>query len=564
MNNFELISKYNTVVQHKVLLSDTQNLMFAPRIVRITYDMPGSTMLLVAPTYTFAMGTVVPGIITYLGKYYTRGLHYEYGKEPPKHFKRPLIPVGSWKHTISFAWGTVLLFGSLDRPESIIGKSVVHVFVDELLRIKETDFVERVFPTLRNDRDLYGHSQYYGGITGFSSTPNFENDHDWWLGYESNVNKSAIDLIEYVSFRTLKAEGERINALIELEEAKKAGILTKIQSSETEIARLTRFINRWKAFLLEKRKEESGLWSYIKGSSFSNLAILGNEYIKRQFKGAKSDVSKFLLSILGIRPERVKEMFFSLFGKQHIFTDSYKYHDDLNRPESIQTTAGEYKRTSKDLKYCNPSKPLLMGFDPGNFMSCVMAQEHGNELRILKNFYVWTPKQHFDLANEINEFFQPHERKHIKLWYDRAGNQRKEIYAHNPKGKTDIAILKRCLEDLGWRVELMTPPDQRTIEYWEHKLLLDVLFGEREKKSPRIRICQYECEELISAIYMSPLKRVKGSWIELDKQSEVKLDYEDQPWYSTQIPSALMYLLFGMYEKYKPESMPENFDIPGL
>ena len=233
-SNIEFIDKYNTVVQHHVLLSDTQNLlgevgrgsgktteMFAPRIVRITYDMPRSTMLLVAPTYTFAMDTIVPGIITYLGKHYTRGIHYEYGKEPPKHFKRPLTPVGSWKHTISFAWGTVLLFGSLDRPESIIGKSVVHVFVDELLRIKETDFVERVFPTLREDREIYGHSHYFGGMTGFSSTPNFENDEDWWTHYEENVNRSALDLIEYIAFRTLKAEGELLNAEVDLEEARK-------------------------------------------------------------------------------------------------------------------------------------------------------------------------------------------------------------------------------------------------------------------------------------------------------------------------------------------------------
>jgi len=574
-NNTEFIKKYNTVIQHKVLLTDTQNLigelgrgsgktteMFAPRIVRITYDMPKSTMLLVAPTYTFAMDTIVPGIITYLGKHYVRGLHYEYGKEPPKHFKRPYIPVGSWKHTISFAWGTVLLFGSLDRPESILGKSVVHVFVDEMLRIKETDFVERVLPTLRGDRELHGQSHYYGGITGFSSTPNFENDQDWWLQYEENVNEEALDLIEYVSFRILKSEGEREIAKVELSEAGKSGNSQKIESLGNEIDRLTRFINRWKGFVLEKRKEESGMWAYIKGSSFSNLAVLGNEYIKRQFKGSKSNISKFLLSILGIRPDRVKKMFFALFGKQHIYTDSYKYPEGSGGFDDVNI-AGEYKRTCIDLKYCDTNRPLLMGFDPGNFMSCVMAQEKGNELRVIKNFFVWTPKQHFDLAQEIDEFFRPHQRKVIKLYYDRAGNQRKEIYANNPKGKTDIAIFKRCMEDLGWKIELMSL-NQRTIEYWEHYLLLDVLLSEREKRTPRIRICQFECEQTISCIYMSPLKLEKGNWIELDKTSEIKLEYEEQVWYSTQLTSALMYLLFGLYEKYKPSSGSETFDIPGL
>jgi hypothetical protein len=576
MDSAEIIKKYNTVVQHKVILSDTQNLigevgrgsgktteMFAPRIVRISYDMPRSTMILAGPTYVFIMDTLIPGIVTYLAEHYQRGWHYEYGKEPPKFFLQPYTPVGNWKHTITFAWGTVILWGSLDRPESMIGKNVVHLLVDEMLRIEEIDFTERVFPALRGNREIFGKSHYFGGITAFSSTPNFENDHDWWLEWEKNVNPEAIKVIEYVAYRTLKAEGELVNAEIELEEARKENKTSKIESIENEIARLTRFINRWHIFLNEKRCEDNGKWTYIKGSSFSNLPILSIDYMKRQFAGTKHNPSKFLLSILGIRPERVKEMFFSFFSKQHIYTDSYKYEKG---PGGFDDTSkiGEYKRTSADLKYCNPEKPLLMGYDPGNFMSCVFAQERGNDLRVFKNSYCWTPKQHFDMAAQIDEFFRPHTRKYIKLWYDRAGNQRKSIYANNPKGKTDIAILKRCLEDLGWRIELMTPPDQRTIEYWEHKLLLDTLLSEREKKTPHIRICQYECEELISSIYMSPLKREKGNWIELDKSSEVKLDYEDQPWYSTQIPSSLMYLIFGLYEKYKPAGMKENFDIPGL
>jgi hypothetical protein len=45
----------------------------------------------------------------------------------------------------------------------------------------------------------------------------------------------------------------------------------------------------------------------------------------------------------------------------------------------------------------------------------------------------------------------------------------------------------------------------------------------------------------------------------LDKSSERKLEYIDQILYSTQIPSAFMYLLWGMYKKYLPAS--ENQEI---
>lgn len=564
----EVIRKYNSVLQTKALLADTTNLvgelgrgsgktteMFAPRLVRVSYDMPRSIMLLITPTYTFAIDTLVPGITTYLEKHYARGVQYEIGKEPPKHFKRPYAQIANWKHTISFAWGTVVQFASIDRPESMIGKSVVHIFVDEILRIDETDFIERALPTLREDRELFGKSHYFGGITCFSSTPNFENDHDWWLKWQENVNPEAIEELQYVAYRIMTAHAELIdlqNQLMKCTSDKAISIMNRIK-------KLQHFINNWTLKINDQRKKEKYSWYYIKGSSFSNLGILGIDYIKRQMQGGVSNFDKFKLSILGIRPSRVKEMFFARFTKKHIFKDSYTYANGYDQ----NTVAGEYKHTSADLRYCDASKPIILGFDPGNFMSVVAAQERPGECRVIKNFWCITPQSHFEMAAQIEEFFKPHKYKVIKLYYDRAGNQRKKDYENNPKGKTDAAILKRCLEDLGWRVELMNI-DQRTIEHWEHYLLLDLLFGEREKKAPKIKICQFECEQLISCIYMSPIKREKGSGIELDKSSEVKLDYEDQVWFSTQLPSALMYMLFGLYEKFKPSKADELPSLGGL
>lgn len=576
----EIQNKYYSVIQHDCLLADTTNIigeigrgsgktthMFAPRLVRVTYDMPRSIVLLAAPTYAFIMDTIVPGIVSYLAKNYERGVYYEYGKEPPKHFKRPYTAISNWRHTISFAWGTVVQFISLDRPESAIGKNAVHIFVDEMLRMEETDFIERILPTLREDREIFGHSHYFGGITCFSSTPNFENDHDWWLKLAENVDKEAVSEIKYVAYRILQAEGKlaEVEKLLQectenpdkIKSEKKTDNLEPIIiKCKVEIIELRTFIEKWSERIREKRKEDKGRWYYLKGSSFSNLAILGNDFFKRLLAGSRSNFDKFKLSILSIRPTKVKEMFFARFGKHHIYKDSYVY--SANYDET--STAGEYKRTSADLKYCEPDKPLLIGFDPGNFMSCVVGQEKQNIFREIKDFCVWTPKSHFEMAVEIDTFFKPHKYKVIRLWCDRAAYQRKEKYANNSKGKTDAAILKRELEDLGWRVEIMNP-NQRTIEYWEHFLLLDLLLGERDKKAPKLRFCQFEAERTISCIYMSPIKREKGSGVDLDKSSEVKLDYEDQQWYSTQLPSALMYLIFGLYEKFTPT---KGEDLPGF
>jgi hypothetical protein len=174
--------------------------------------------------------------------------------------------------------------------------------------------------------------------------------------------------------------------------------------------------------------------------------------------------------------------------------------------------------------------------------------------------YVIHPDQHAELARKINIYFEHHRRRVLYLHYDRAGNQRK--YRDNPKGETDAQIMKKELTDLGWSVHLLSM-GKRTIEYWEHYILLNILFGEKERKGPKIMICQNECEELISSIYMSPLKRPEGG-IELDKAAEKKLDFKDQAMWSPQIASALMYMLFGLYEKLLPSRVTSWSDYEGI
>lgn len=537
-----LEEKYNSILQLHALLADTQNMIgeigrgsgktteiLAPRIVRVSYDMKGSLMLLGGATYTFILETIVPSLITYLSKNYVKGIHYEYGKRPPKHFLDPPTEIKKWEHSISFVWGTVIQFVSVDRPESSIGKSATHIFIDELLRISETNYIERLFPTLRGDRQIYGKSPYFMGMTGFSSTPNFETDHDWWLSYEHNMDKKKINEIKYAAYRVRT----RKYLLLKAQQDKNIKAAEKHQ----------KFIDKWSARLNTKRK---GQTYYMKGSSFSNLLILGLDYMKNQYEGSKSNLDKFNLSILGIRPKQVRDRFVARFEKKHVYEDSYRY-DKVN----LYTLDGEqYQKTSRDLKYCDSNKPIIAGWDPGHFMSIVFAQQHDRDLRIFKNMYVISPDQHEELALKINSFFKNHNRKTIYLHYDRAGNQRNPKYDKNPKGETDAQILKTELTKLGWNVRLMSL-GKRTIYHWEHFLLNSILFAEKDPNIPRIRICQNECEELISSINMSPVKKSDGV-VELDKSAERTLEYSEQAFWSPQIFTAAMYMLFGLFEKHLP------------
>jgi hypothetical protein len=561
--------KYQSIIQTKAILADPQNLwgdlgrgsgkttnIMGPRFVRVTHSLARSIVSLAGPSYAFVLETIVPGILEHMNTYYKRGIHFEYGKEPPKHFKRPIREVTDWKHTISTAWGTVAKFTGVDRPNtSGVGDNRAHIFADEMLRINETNYTERLMPSQRGDRSIFGNSPYFAGVTCFSSTPNFENDHDWWLSQAENMDEGLMEEIMYVAYRVSVALAQvevwrKEKAAVQGDDAIKLAL-----KFDDKIEKHLRFAAKWEARLNEKRK---GATMFLKGSSFTNLVILGLDYFKNQYKGSRHNLDKFKLSILGIRPKTVKDLFFSRLDSRHFYEDSYQYNTiDLHAVD------GSYVKTSRDLKYCDTNKPILMGLDPGNFMSVVFGQEKDRTLRVFKNMYCIIPDEHHEMAVKISEFFAHHNRKTIYLHYDRAGNQRKEKYRNNPKGDTDAKILKNELEAFGWTVHLMSQ-DQRTIFYWQHYLLFSKIMAEREERVPKLRICQYECEELISSMWMSPRKRGEDNNIILDKSSERKLDYVDQAWYSTQIPSALMYLIFGLYEKFLPDGKPDTVDYEGI
>lgn len=93
----------------------------------------------------------------------------------------------------------------------------------------------------------------------------------------------------------------------------------------------------------------------------------------------------------------------------------------------------------------------------------------------------------------------------------------------------------------------------------QFKLLL-LLFGEKTNFLPKVLICENECKNLCSSIMLSPLKRTNGR-IELDKTSETKVPLRRQAGLTTQLPSALIYLLFGLYGDMLPSEfsrLPDN------
>jgi len=539
-NNMQLQAM---VVDPKFLLIEAgrgtgKTYILSERMVRVAKDMPRETSVLGHKSYVALMANIVPNIIDYYstprgeeGKPLLKeGLDYVIGeKDLPKHFIRPRYKSDHPEHTIFFADGHNVRLASTDQNTSIAGSSIVHVFLEEMKHNKGEKLKSRIMPALRVGRLTKGvskiyDSHYYQGITGVSDTARVSLGEDsWFYEYESQMDKGLIDEIATVSLHINEA-------LYWLHKDK------NIEQAKKRIERYTP--------LLRRMRKAATL--YIRASTFVNRDTLGPEYFSTQFKTLT--MIEFLTSICSIRERKTDNPFFANFDDNiHTYEDSYKYESimKLNLKES-------FRITSEYLKYYNPSDRLELGFDPGSFASLVVAQpKQNNEYRVLKEFYTYSPQDIPDLAEDFNNFFPNRINKNIDLYYDRAGNQHKKKTQR--QFETDARELKAHLEKRGWTVFLMSK-NQRTIFHWEHYKLLLKLFDVMSKNRfiPKILIDSNECPNLISSINISPIK--DGSTpIELDKSSEVKIPLHMQAGLSTQIPSALMYLLWGKFNKFLSE-----------
>lgn len=538
--------------------------VMGPRIIRVANDMPGELSFLVHKTYVALMTNVWPNIQAYFSKpvgdgrrsMLEYGIDYIVGETKiPSHFRKPRYPIAYPKHSILFRNGHHLQMVSSDQPESVAGRSGVHAFVEEMKHNKGEKLKTRLFPSLRGSSASIRMSHYYQGITGVSDTARLDLGEDnWYEEYENNVNQELIDEIASAALYLHAALYKIYRNNHRMREEKNPVIIEALRL-ETEKAK--RVVTTWKPRLVDMRRNAS---YYIRASSFANKEILGPKFFRTQLESL--DIDEFLTSICAIRKKEVVNKFFANYRKdKHQFSDGYRYESILKLD-----LREHFVLTSRYLKYYDKRDKIFLGYDPGHFSSIVAAQEkdYGHELRVIKEFTCYYPAEQPELAKQIFEFFGADAiNKQIVLYHDRAANKRREDLE---KITSDARILKRELESYGFSVELMNE-GQSTIYHWQQFKLLLLLFGERSNALPVCRIDENECPNLCSAIPLSPLKKTDGR-VELDKSSEVKVPLKHQAGLTTQLPSALIYLLFGLYgDRIQgelsniPDDLPDNIGL---
>lgn len=554
MDNDELIKLYANWMQLQVHLIDANKVIVeagrgtgktegvtGPRTVRVAASMPGETGGFGHSTYIRLMSIIIPELISF---YKTprgpqkqpllrEGIDFVYGeKDLPKHFQRPRYPILHPEHSIVYANGFNIRLVATDQPDSIAGANIVHFFFEEMKHSKGDNIRSRIFPAMRigrlNAAETHK-SHYYGGFTGVSDTARIALGEDpWFVRY---ADKTDPELINDIASLSLHVNG----ALAEIERG-------------NSVEKNRRVVKRYLPLLNDMRRDCT---LYLRVSSFVNHDVLGPKFFADQFENLS--MSEFLTSICSIHEQDTENMFFERFDREkHTFSDSYRYGNLMSK--SLKDTI---RIDCEYLKYYDTTKRLLVGFDPGSFASVVVAQETGKdmEMRILKEFFVYSPEDLPDLAEKICTFFSTARNRNIDLYYDRAGNQHTKRRAYD----TDANIFRRELSKYGFRIQLKNLGGA-TIYHWQHYLLWKRLLANVEKNVPRILIDANECPNLISAILACT--KVKGSTpVELDKTPEKKVPLSQQAATTPQIPSAMMYLVYGLYSRFLPKKYGNSGNI---
>ena len=540
--------------------------VMGPRLIRVANDMPGELSFLVHKTYVALMTNVWPNIQAYFSRpvivngrqraMLEYGVDYVVGETRlPSHFRLPRYPVSYAKHSVIFRNGAHLQLVSSDQPESVAGRNAVHAFIEEMKHNSGEKLKSRLFPSLRGGSAEIRKSAYYEGVTGVSDTARVDlGEDDWFEDYERNMNCELIEEIASVSLAVNKSLYRQFVLNRELRETKDPVSMEKIRLEQQQLAA---FLARWKPRLADMRRNAV---YYIRASSFRNKDILGPKFFKTQLDTLNMD--EFLTAICGVRHKEVTNKFFAAYDKaRHQFKDSYVYDAILSHD-----LKDKFLLTARYLRHYDRREPLYVGYDPGAFSSMIVGQKKyfGRQLDIIKEFWAYYPEEQESLAQQFYQFFGADAvNKVVHLYPDRAGNKRREELEQIT---TDSRALKAALEGYGFSV-ILHNEGAATIYHWQQFKLCMMLFGEQRNFLPRVRIDENECKNLCSAILISPLVK-KGNSIELDKSSEKKEPLKRQAGLTTQLPSAMIYLLYGLYGDIAksdlstfPTDLPDNTAI---
>ena len=517
--------------------------VLAERVQEVAQDCPGAPFAWVADTYSDLHKNVIPSLIDGLSLLgWHPGTHYVINQEPPREWRQRMYNVCTdWKNTMTFYTGFNFTFISLDRAAIGAGRSYVGVFGDEVKYFPEEKFTN-LLKAVRGFRVKYGDSVWYRSrtLTTDMPNPNHLGEYDWILKLARQNDKPRILLAMRAGFVYNDTKREYIARLQQADELRarcrtEASLRPALAEAERQTALARRTMLRWEQRWLKTRR---GLSFFFISSSFVNADILGEDWFHDEFAEGLEGAACNILSV--IPRLEAAQMFYCNLSMKNFYADGY-----LN--DVIDRHPFGWEQDSSALRYLDPGRPLEAGMDAGNMLSMVFAQQAGHVLRVLKELYTLPPQNVRDLADKFLQYFRPHRRKLLKLYYDRSMNN------YSRTGADMATQIKRAIEvdadgrRTGWRVQLMSLGQGNISSNLEYRFFQELLPGHLEARLYRLLIDQHNCPCLKSEMEVTRTKakadeRAGTTQIVKEKTGD-KLPIARLPRESTNLTDALKYLV---------------------
>lgn len=517
--------------------------VLAERVQEVAQDCPGAPFAWVADTYSDLHKNVIPSLIDGLSLLgWHPGTHYVINQEPPREWRQRMYNVCTdWKNTMTFYTGFNFTFISLDRAAIGAGRSYVGVFGDEVKYFPEEKFTN-LLKAVRGFRVKYGDSVWYRSrtLTTDMPNPNHLGEYDWILKLARQNDKPRILLAMRAGFVYNDTKREYIARLQQADELRArcrtdASLRPALAEAERQTALARRTMLRWEQRWLKTRR---GLSFFFISSSYVNADILGEDWFHDEFAEGLEGAACNILSV--IPRLEAAQMFYCNLSMKNFYADGY-----LN--DVIDRHPFGWEQDSSALRYLDPGRPLEAGMDAGNMLSMVFAQQTGHVLRVLKELYTLPPQNVRDLADKFLQYFRPHRRKLLKLYYDRSMNN------YSRTGADMATQIKRAIEvdadgrRTGWRVQLMSLGQGNISSNLEYRFFQELLPGHLEARLYRLLIDQHNCPCLKSEMEVT---RTKAKTNERDNTTQIvkektgdKLPIARLPRESTNLTDALKYLV---------------------
>ena len=517
--------------------------VLAERVQEVAQDCPGAPFAWVADTYSDLHKNVIPSLIDGLSLLgWHPGTHYVINQEPPREWRQRMYNVCTdWKNTMTFYTGFNFTFISLDRAAIGAGRSYVGVFGDEVKYFPEEKFTN-LLKAVRGFRVKYGDSVWYRSrtLTTDMPNPNHLGEYDWIMKLARQNDKPRILLAMRAGFVYNDTKREYIARLQQADELRArcrtdASLRPALAEAERQTALARRTMLRWEQRWLKTRR---GLSFFFISSSFVNADILGEDWFHDEFAEGLEGAACNILSV--IPRLEAAQMFYCNLSMKNFYADGY-----LN--DVIDRHPFGWEQDSSALRYLDPGRPLEAGMDAGNMLSMVFAQQAGHVLRVLKELYTLPPQNVRDLADKFLQYFRPHRRKLLKLYYDRSMNN------YSRTGADMATQIKRAIEvdadgrRTGWRVQLMSLGQGNISSNLEYRFFQELLPGHLEARLYRLLIDQHNCPCLKSEMEVTRTKakadeRAGTTQIVKEKTGD-KLPIARLPRESTNLTDALKYLV---------------------